>query len=96
MGELYGFLDNGTQINIITLGFTENHSLDIRPLSDLIGAWVACISLGNALTQPIGYVIIWVQVDRVQGYDEDQISPGNPGFVLLCGSGPLWSWELPI
>ena len=25
-------------------------------------------------TQPMGYVIIWVQVDRVQGYDEDQIT----------------------
>ena len=26
------------------------------------------------LTWPIGYVIIWVQVDSVQGYDEDQIA----------------------
>ena len=31
------FLDNGTQINIIMPGFIENHSLDIRPLSDLMG-----------------------------------------------------------
>ena len=26
------------------------------------------------LTQPMGYIVIWVQVDRVQGYDEDQIA----------------------
>ena len=24
--------------------------------------------------RPLGYVIIWVQVDGVQGYDEDQIA----------------------
>ena len=39
-----------------------------------MGAKVACVGLGNAYTRPLGYVIIWVQVDRVQGYDEDQIA----------------------
>ena len=29
-------LDNGVQINTIMLGYVENHSLDIRPMSDLI------------------------------------------------------------
>ena len=32
------------------------------------------MGLDNAYTRPLGYVIIWVQVDRVQGYDEDQIA----------------------
>ena len=32
------------------------------------------IGLGNAYTKPLGYVIIWVQVDRVWGYGEDQIA----------------------
>ena len=32
------------------------------------------MGLGNAYTQPLGYVIIKVQVDGVQGYDEDQIT----------------------
>ena len=67
-------LDNGTKINTIMLGFVENHSLDVGPLSDLVGRWVACVGLGNALTQPMGYIIIWVQVDGVQGYNEDQIA----------------------
>ena len=30
-------LDNGAQINTIMLGFVENHSLDVGPLSDLVG-----------------------------------------------------------
>ena len=55
-------------------GFVENLSLDVGTLSDLVGRWVACVGLGNALTQPMGYVVIWVQVDGVQGYDEDPIA----------------------
>ena len=43
-------------------------------LSNLIGGSVACVGLGNALTQLVGYVFIWVQVDGVQGIDNDKIA----------------------
>ena len=66
-------LDNGRQINTIMPNFVKNHSLEMGLITDLIGARVTCIGLGNAYTQPLGYVIVWVQVDGVQGYDEDQI-----------------------
>ena len=46
----------------------------VGPITDLIGAKVACMGLGNAYTRPLGYVVIQFQVDRVQGYDEDQIA----------------------
>ena len=39
-----------------------------------MGRQVACVGLGNVLTQPLGYIIVQVQVDGVQGYDEDQIA----------------------
>ena len=64
-------LDNGTQINTITPNFVKSHFLEVGPLSDLVGRWVTCVGLGNALTQAVGYIVIWIQVDRVQGYDED-------------------------
>ena len=67
-------LDSGMQINSIMPGYVENHSLDVRPISDLIGRRVTCVGLGNALTWPIGYIIIHIQVDGVQGYNEDQIA----------------------
>ena len=44
------------------------------PITNLLAAKVACIGLGNAYMRPLGYVLIWVQVDGVQGYDEDQIA----------------------
>ena len=65
--------------------FIETHSLEVGPLSDLIGRWVTCVGLGNAFTWPLGYVVIWVQVDGVQGYDEDQIAlviPDMSDFVV--------------
>ena len=39
-----------------------------------MGGQVSCVGLGNALTQSVGYVVIGIQVDGVQGYDEDQIA----------------------
>ena len=67
-------LDNGTQINTIMPKCVSDHSLQIGPITNLLGAKVTCVELGNAYMRPLGYVIIWVQVDGVQGYDEDQIA----------------------
>ena len=44
------------------------------PITNLLGAKVTCTGLGNAYMRPLGYVIIQFQVDRVWGYDEDQIA----------------------
>ena len=74
-------LNNGVQINTITSSFIEEHSLNVGPLTDLVGRWVACVGIGNALTWPLGYIIIWVQVDGVQGYDEDQIALVIPDLL---------------
>ena len=77
-------LNNGAQINTITPNYVRNHSLEMGLITDLIGTKVACMSLGNAYTQPLGYIIVWVQVDRIQGHDEDQIAlvmPDESKFV---------------
>ena len=83
-GSCKAFLDNGTQINTITPNYVRNHSLEMGPITDLIGIRVACMSLGNAYTHPLGYIIVWVQVDGVQGYDKDQVAlviPDESKFV---------------
>ena len=56
-------LDNGVQINTVMPSFINEDSLNVQPLSDLVGSWVTCVGLGNVLTQPLGYVIIQVKVD---------------------------------
>ena len=67
-------LDNGAQINTIMLRYVSNHSLQVGPITNFIGSIVSCVGLGNAYTRPLSYVVSWVQVDRVQGYDKDHIA----------------------
>ena len=74
-------LDNGAQINIITPKYVSDHSLQMGPITNLLGAKVTYMGLGNAYMRPLGYVIIQVQVDRVQGFDEDQRALVFPGLI---------------
>ena len=67
-------LDNGAQINTIMLQYVNDYLLQVGLITNLIGFKVTCVGLSNAYTRPLGYIIIWVQVDGVQGYDEDQIA----------------------
>ena len=60
-------LDNGAQINTIMPSYVKSHSLEIGLITDLISGRVTCIGLGNAYTQPLGYVIVKVQVDEGPG-----------------------------
>ena len=58
-------------------------------ITDLLGAKVTCIGLGNAYTRPLGYIVIWVQVDGVQGYDEDQIALVIPDISNFAARVPV-------
>ena len=60
-------LDNGAQVNTIMPRYVSDHSLQVGPITDLMGSKVACMGSGNAYTRLLGYVVIRVQVDRVQG-----------------------------
>ena len=82
-------LDNGAQINTIMLRYVSDHSLQVGPITDLMGSKVTCVGLGNAYTRLLGYIIIWVQVDRVQGYDEDQIALVIPDLSNFAAQIPV-------
>ena len=47
------------------------------------------MGLGNAYTRPLGYIIIWVQVDGVQGYDEYQIALVIPDLSNFAAQIPV-------
>ena len=67
-------LDNGAQVNTIMLRYVSNHSLQVGPITGLMGSKVVCVGLGNAYPRLLGYMVIWVQVDRVWCHDEDHIA----------------------
>ena len=54
-----------------------------------MGSKVTCIVLGNAYTRPLGYMVIWVQVDGVWGYDEVQIALVIPDFSNFTTRVPI-------
>ena len=82
-------LDNGTQINTITPKYVNDHMLQMGLITDLLGAKVTCIGLGNVYTRSLGYIFIQVQVDRVQGYDEDQIALVIPDLSNFAAQIPV-------
>ena len=82
-------LDNGTQINTIMPKYVSDHLLQKGPITNLLGAKVNCIGLCNAYTRSSGYIVIWVQVDRVQSYDEDQIALVIPDLSNFAAPIPV-------
>ena len=63
--------ENGCQVYTVTSDFVGAHSLNVGPMSNLIEGRMSMIGLGRTHTCPLGYVIIWIQVDGVGSYDED-------------------------
>ena len=82
-------LDNGVQVHTVMLRYVKEHSLPIGPITDLMGTKVTCVGFGQCYTRPLGYVIIRVQVDGVQGYDEDQIALIIPDFSNFVARVPV-------
>ena len=54
-----------------------------------MGPKVTCMGLGNAYTRPLGYVVIRISVDGVQGYDEDQIALVIPDISNFAAQIPV-------
>ena len=79
-------LDNGAQVNAITPKYVSNHSLQVGPITNLI---TTCVGLDNTYTRLLGYIMIQVQVDRVWGYDKDQIALVIPDFSNFVAQIPV-------
>ena len=82
-------LNNGVQINTIMLSYVKSSSMEVGPITNVIGRRVTCIGLGNAYTQPLGYIIVRAQVDGVQGYNEDQIALVVPDLSKFVKRIPI-------
>ena len=82
-------LDNGAQVNTIMPRYVNEHSLQVGPITNLMGSKVTCVGLGNAYTQLLGYMVIPVQVDGVWGYNEGQIALVIPDFSNFATRVPI-------
>ena len=66
-------LDTGANINMITPKCMVALGLQMGPLIDLCEGGITIDQPFNYEGQPIGYVIMRVQIDRIFGYDEDPV-----------------------
>ena len=54
-------------INAVNLEFVKAHSLEISPLSNLVDSTLGVNGFGRLFSQPLGYIIIRVQVEGMRG-----------------------------
>ena len=81
-------LESGSTINAVTPEFIEAHLLDISALSNLINGIMGKNGFGGLFSQPLGYVIIRVQVEGVWGYNKDQVA------LVIPDLNAFGSWVL--
>ena len=61
----WALLDSGSTINAVTPEFVKACSLDMGPLSNLVGGTLNINGFEGLFSQPLGYIIIRVQVEGV-------------------------------
>ena len=69
-------IDNGAHVNLVTPEFVKNGGLEVGSIQDLndYNGYILLSRLGGKITEPLGYVILQVQIPYVPSYDEDQVA----------------------
>ena len=69
-------IDNGARVNSVTPEFIRERGLDVGSIQDLSrhNGRIPLSGLGGKITEPLGYVMFWVQIPHMPSYDEDQVA----------------------
>ena len=82
-------IDNGAWVNLVTPEFIRDRGLDVGSIHAL-NQHNGCIplsGLGGRVTEPLGYMMLWVQIPYVPSYDEDQVAlvvSEDSNFLRKC------------
>ena len=71
--QMLVLLDIGTNVNMITPECVAALGLQVGPLTDLHEGGIMVDQPFNYEGQPVGYVVMRVQINRISSYDEDQV-----------------------
>ena len=82
-------IDNGAQVNLVTPEFMKSRGLEVGSIQDLNDhhGYIPLSGLGGKVTEPLGYVILRVQIPYVPSYDEDQVAlvvSEDSNFLKRC------------
>ena len=68
--------DNGSRVNLVTPEYVKKRKLDVGSIQDLnhhVGR-IPLGRMGGNVQEPLGYVILCVQIPYVPSYDEEQVA----------------------
>ena len=82
-------IDNGAHMNLVTLEFVKSRGLGVGSIWDLSdhNGHISLSSCGGSITEPLGYIVLQVQIPYVPSYDEDQVAlvvVDNSRFIRWC------------
>ena len=82
-------IDNGARVNLVIPEFVWDRGLDVGLIQDLNQHnWCIPLSgLGERVMEPLGYVMLRVQIPYVPSYDEDQVAlvvAEDSNFLRKC------------
>ena len=82
-------IDNGARVNLVTPEFVKNRGLEVGSIQDLNNhdGYIPLSGLGGKITEPLGYVILRVQIPYVPSYDEEQVAlvvSEDSNFLKRC------------
>ena len=69
-------IDNWARVNLVTPEFVQERGLDVGLIQDLNdhNGHIPLSGLGGRVTEPLGYMMLWVQLPYMPSYDEDQVA----------------------
>ena len=82
-------IDNGAWVNLVTPEFVKNRGLEVGSIQDLNNhdRYIPLSGLEGKITEPLGYVILRVQIPYVPSYNEDQVAlvvSEDSNFLKRC------------
>ena len=87
--EVNALADSGNQVNTLIPGYVCQYEFPVLPLCDLVDHPLNLIWLGGMRTHPLSFVILWVQVNEIAGYDKDAV-------FLVFPNESEFSWHIPL
>ena len=82
-------IDYGVRVNLVTPEFVKSRGLGVGSIQDLNNhnGCILLSGLGGRIMEPLGYIILWVQIPYVPSYDKDQIAlvvQEDSNFLKRC------------
>ena len=82
-------VDNGAHVNLVTPEFVKARGLEVGSIQDLNdhNGCIPLSGLGGRITEPLGYVILRVQIPYVPSYDKEQVAlvvMDDSSFIRRC------------